>query len=627
LYSEKYLNLFIDEIDTTLALKFTDDFFVGIRSLYQKRAQTSKLKRLSFVLVGVATPSDLIKNTKRTPFNIGQRVDLTDFTYEEALPLAQGLGVDKSQEEHVLQWILQWTNGHPFLTQLGCQAIEQRSQPSWTKAQVDDVMVRVFLSGWNEKSDHLRSVQRILLEGSPNVYASLTTYKKIINQEKDIFDDERSPILSHLKLAGVVRRQPDGSLKESNEVYRRIFDNAWVDKKLSKPLLPIQRLVFPSLLIPFLIFSLRQLGLLQPLELATYDHLMRQRPAETPDSRILIVGITDVDVAQVGGFPVADQTLAALIKKLQSNRPAAIGVNIFRSQPVKQGQAELAQVFQGSEEVFGIEMFGVSGNDQTQPPSSLPAERVGFVNLIPDFDGYVRRSLMVTTDQNDVGFSFPLKLAATYLAKQGLVMENGIQDADALRFGKTEILRFRANFGGYVGSDDGGVQTMLSFRSGKNPFPTMSLNDIMTGKADPSLIRDRVVLIGMISNESSSNNLLTPYSDLPSERMPPVILQAHATSQILSAVLEGRSLIWVIPRWTEALWIFAWAFLGTVVVWRIGSWQVAGLVIFVLGGILYVTCLLLLSAKGLWIPLAPPAIAFILTSSSTRILIYNFKNT
>ena len=62
--------IFVDEIDTTLNLKFTDDFFIAIRAFYLARAENPEFARLSFVLFGVATPSDLIRNPQRTPFNI-----------------------------------------------------------------------------------------------------------------------------------------------------------------------------------------------------------------------------------------------------------------------------------------------------------------------------------------------------------------------------------------------------------------------------------------------------------------------------------------------------------------------------------------------------------------------------
>ena len=86
------LVIFVDEIDTTLRLDFTDDFFTAIRFLYQLRAAEPELQRLSFVLIGVATPGDLIKDVERTPFNIGHRIELTDFTLDEAQALTKHLG-------------------------------------------------------------------------------------------------------------------------------------------------------------------------------------------------------------------------------------------------------------------------------------------------------------------------------------------------------------------------------------------------------------------------------------------------------------------------------------------------------------------------------------------------------
>ena len=113
--------VFVDEIDTTLSLDFTDDFFAAIRYLYVARAQDDQFERLSFVLIGVATPGDLIRDSRRTPFNIGQRLDLTDFTVDEAMPLAEGLGLAREPAQQLLKWVLEWTGGHPYLTQRLCR--------------------------------------------------------------------------------------------------------------------------------------------------------------------------------------------------------------------------------------------------------------------------------------------------------------------------------------------------------------------------------------------------------------------------------------------------------------------------------------------------------------------------
>src|ERR1022692_157609 len=101
--------VFVDEIDTTLRLDFTDDFFASIRYLYNARATTPALARLSFVLIGVASPGDLMKDPERTPFNIGERVDLDDFTEDEAVR-------DLRAERELVRSVFRYTSGHPYLT-------------------------------------------------------------------------------------------------------------------------------------------------------------------------------------------------------------------------------------------------------------------------------------------------------------------------------------------------------------------------------------------------------------------------------------------------------------------------------------------------------------------------------
>lgn len=117
--------IFIDEIDSILSLSFNlDDFFAVIRDCYNRRADYPEYNRLTFALIGVSTPSDLIQDKRRTPFNIGQAIDLTGFQLQEAQPLARGLAeVGDSQE--LMQVVLNWTGGQPFLTQKVCKLLVQ----------------------------------------------------------------------------------------------------------------------------------------------------------------------------------------------------------------------------------------------------------------------------------------------------------------------------------------------------------------------------------------------------------------------------------------------------------------------------------------------------------------------
>jgi WD40 repeat protein len=223
--------IFVDEIDTTLNLPFTDDFYAAIRYFYNARAHTPELKRLSFVLIGVATPGDLIRDPQRTPFNIGHRVDLTDFTMDEALPLAEGLGLPADEARSVLGWVMEWTNGHPYLTQRLCRAVAEAKREHWTQGDVDALVGSIFLGEMSEKDNNLQFVRDMLTKRAPDKSEVLTTYREVRRARRPVADEEQSIVKSHLKLSGIVYRK-QGSLRVRNAIYSEVFDDHWVSQHL-----------------------------------------------------------------------------------------------------------------------------------------------------------------------------------------------------------------------------------------------------------------------------------------------------------------------------------------------------------------------------------------------------------
>ena len=116
------LIIFIDEIDSVFKLPFdTDDFFAFIRYCYNQRAIDSVYCRVTFVLFGVTTPSQSIGDARRTPFNIGQSIELTEFTLKQAKVLTRGFNYAPSFGQLIIKNILYWTEGQPFLTQKLCR--------------------------------------------------------------------------------------------------------------------------------------------------------------------------------------------------------------------------------------------------------------------------------------------------------------------------------------------------------------------------------------------------------------------------------------------------------------------------------------------------------------------------
>jgi hypothetical protein len=224
--------IFVDEIDATRSVPFvTDEFFASIRELYNRRAEDHELRRLTFCLIGVATPSDLIQDARTTPFNIGQRIDLADFTEAEAETLLPGLGrTDEKIGQTLLQRILYWTGGHPYMTQRLCLAVaDDKSVDS--VAGVDRICEDLFLSARaRERDDNLLFVRDRILRSESDHAALLMLYDRVRKHDR-LRDDPAHPLISILRLSGIIRVR-EGFLYVRNRIYFRVFDREWVRSNL-----------------------------------------------------------------------------------------------------------------------------------------------------------------------------------------------------------------------------------------------------------------------------------------------------------------------------------------------------------------------------------------------------------
>ena len=228
--------IFVDEIDNVLNLKFKDDFFAFICSCYNKRADNSKYNSLTFTLLGVATPADLIANTNHTPFNIDSRViELTGFQLEQVTPLEQGLVGIVSNPKAVLKEVLKWTGGQPFLTQWLCQLVctypympfERDSEIDWVAAIVRE---RLIENWWTQdRQQHLQTIRERLVSNEKRACRLLGLYQQILHFGELKSDD--SPEQMELRLSGLVVKQ-HGFLSVYNHIYESVFDKTWVEKEL-----------------------------------------------------------------------------------------------------------------------------------------------------------------------------------------------------------------------------------------------------------------------------------------------------------------------------------------------------------------------------------------------------------
>lgn len=223
--------IFLDEIDSVLGLDFSvNDFFALIRSCYNHRSINREYKRLCFALFGVATPGDLITDYRRTPFNIGQAIQLDGFQIHEAQPLLQGLSDKVSNPQAVLREVLFWTNGQPFLTQKICQLIRISSSSVTEESEkvwVENLIRTNIIENWEaqDEPEHLRTIRDRILKGECENSKILALYRQVLELKQLSAVD--TPEARELLLSGLLIKQ-QGYLKIHNLIYEFVFNNSWI---------------------------------------------------------------------------------------------------------------------------------------------------------------------------------------------------------------------------------------------------------------------------------------------------------------------------------------------------------------------------------------------------------------
>ncbi len=107
------LVLAMDEVDKVFDTPFRNDFFGMLRNWHNSRAMSEIWNNLDFVLVTSTEPYQLIDDLNQSPFNVGQVIELEDFTLEQVRELNRrhGSPFNSSAEMELMRLL----NGHPYL--------------------------------------------------------------------------------------------------------------------------------------------------------------------------------------------------------------------------------------------------------------------------------------------------------------------------------------------------------------------------------------------------------------------------------------------------------------------------------------------------------------------------------
>jgi CHASE2 domain-containing sensor protein len=455
-----------------------------------------------------------------------------------------------------------------------------------------------------------------------------------------------SPLLNRRthKVCGIVKFTRDrsddlgGGAIPANAILTKFNELAELQAKFHKQdprwisLLPTTRcsprsVFLTSIGVAAFVVILRFLGLLQSVELVAYDHFMRTRLGGGSDDRIRVVQVDLSDIAAqrkrgetlIGSL--SNESLTALLAKLNSFKPRVIGLDIYRDdRSVINQYPELIKYFENQNNLIGVckanddPKLQVSG---IEPPPGIPVSRFGFSDFVLDDDDVVRRQLLAFQPEAQSPcpsqLSFSLQVAGHYLAAENIHYKSPVA-ADGhcqdLSFDNgVTFHNFQAFTGGYQFEQNaGGCQVLLNYRDRfivKKPF---TLEEVLIRNDLADEFRDKIVLIGVAHRDNIQDYWNTPFGILPHQEMPGVMVQAQMISQILSVVKGERSLMWVMPQWGEWLWIWSWASVGGLLAWRLQSLKQMRLALLGASVSLYIVCLVIFQFSG-WVPLLPPAIA------------------
>jgi len=204
---EAPLVLGLDEVETLFEMPFGTDFFGMLRSWHNNRAlpTTPVWKKLSIVLVTSTEPFLFIKNLTQSPFNVGQTVELGDFTPEQVAELNRrhGMPLGPKQEQELYALL----GGHPYLVRKALYLVASGSM------RVEDLFTQAA-EDRGPFGDHLRHLL-FRLGSQPQLKGGL----REVLQRNALPDED---VFIRLRSAGLVRQEGTTMLPRC-ELYRRYF--------------------------------------------------------------------------------------------------------------------------------------------------------------------------------------------------------------------------------------------------------------------------------------------------------------------------------------------------------------------------------------------------------------------
>jgi len=209
----------LDEIDALRSAEYSDNIFAQIRSNYFSRSNFPVFEKLTYILSGVIEPTELIRDRNKSPFNIGDKIYLDDFSFEE-----HNSFIKKSElilSESVANEIYYWTNGNPRLTFDICSSIESLilDKKDITVEILNNLIKQKYLTTFDiAPIDHIRE----LVKTNKDVRNAVLN----IQQNKGI--DLSDEIKKKLYLFGIINSKFDKETNIKNPIIKNTLSIDWI---------------------------------------------------------------------------------------------------------------------------------------------------------------------------------------------------------------------------------------------------------------------------------------------------------------------------------------------------------------------------------------------------------------
>ncbi|WP_137904848.1 AAA-like domain-containing protein [Chryseobacterium sp. 2VB] len=153
------LVIILDEIDALTKTDYSDQIFSQIRSMYFSARVNNKIfNNLTYLLSGVVEPTEIIKDPKVSPFNIGEKIYLNDFSKDEFLDFLDIANLKLDSDS--IDRIYYWTHGHPRMSWDVCSEVENALANEKCSVELIDKLVHnLYLKSFDKAPiDNIREI-------------------------------------------------------------------------------------------------------------------------------------------------------------------------------------------------------------------------------------------------------------------------------------------------------------------------------------------------------------------------------------------------------------------------------------------------------------------------------------